>query len=243
VLDVRRDVPLRVAAAVDRALEKDPSHRFPTMDAFAAELEASLAELARGDADATAVIPAAQRLQRQRKPVSRVPLAIGLLAALAIAAIAVGLLTLTGHGGQTAATGARVSLAGVGAYDPFGDNAEHDAAAINTTDGSTQTYWSTEHYNTFAKEGVGLVLDAHGVAQISRVVVVTDTPGFTAQIRATNIRGGPTQPVSDERTVSRTTRFDLNDTTPKRFYVVWITKLPPGLDYAHVNEVRAFGKT
>ena len=242
VLDVRRDVPLRVAAAVDRALEKDPSHRFPTMDAFAAELEASLAELARGDADATAVIPAAQRLQRQRKPVSRVPLAIGLLAALAIAAIAVGLLTLTGRGGQTAATGARVSLAGVGAYDPFGDNAEHDAAAINATDGSTQTYWSTEHYNTFAKEGVGLVLDARGVAQISRVIVVTDTPGFTAQIRATNIRGGPTQPVSDERPVSRTTRFDLSDTTPKRFYVVWITKLPPGLDYAHVNEVRAFAK-
>src|ERR671931_769138 len=32
LLDVRRDVPLRVAAAVDRALEKDPSQRFPTME-------------------------------------------------------------------------------------------------------------------------------------------------------------------------------------------------------------------
>ena len=47
VLDVRGDVPLRVAAAVDRALEKDPEQRFPTMDAFAAELEACAAELDR----------------------------------------------------------------------------------------------------------------------------------------------------------------------------------------------------
>ena len=41
MLDVRGDVPLRVAAAVDRALEKDPEQRFPTMAAFAAELEAA----------------------------------------------------------------------------------------------------------------------------------------------------------------------------------------------------------
>ena len=38
----RRDVPPRVAAAVDRALAKNPRDRFPTMDAFAAELEACL---------------------------------------------------------------------------------------------------------------------------------------------------------------------------------------------------------
>src|SRR5881398_106812 len=36
VLDVRGDIPVRVAEAVDRALEKDPTRRFPTMDAFAA---------------------------------------------------------------------------------------------------------------------------------------------------------------------------------------------------------------
>src|SRR5437870_6920979 len=36
VLDVRGDIPVRVAAAVDRALEQDPRRRFPTMAAFAA---------------------------------------------------------------------------------------------------------------------------------------------------------------------------------------------------------------
>src|SRR6478672_11673389 len=55
LLDVRGDVPLRVAAAVDRALEKDPEQRFPTMDAFAAELEACLAELDGPEGDTTMV--------------------------------------------------------------------------------------------------------------------------------------------------------------------------------------------
>src|SRR5436190_1508884 len=45
VLDRRGDVPLRVADAVDRALSKDPRHRFASMDAFARELEAARAEL------------------------------------------------------------------------------------------------------------------------------------------------------------------------------------------------------
>ena len=84
VLDVRGDVPLRVAAAIDRALEKDPAQRFPTMDAFAAELEACLAELDRGeDGDATMVIPAAKRLgpPKRRKAGSRLPIFIGSLGA------------------------------------------------------------------------------------------------------------------------------------------------------------------
>src|SRR5438105_7907049 len=45
LVEKRPDVPLRLAAAVDRALEKDPRDRFASMDDFAAELEACLAEL------------------------------------------------------------------------------------------------------------------------------------------------------------------------------------------------------
>src|SRR5438445_5734256 len=72
LLDVRKNVPLRVAAAVDRALEKDPAARFPTMDAFAAELEACLLALdSPGDVDAGATIvagePVAARPPRRRK--------------------------------------------------------------------------------------------------------------------------------------------------------------------------------
>src|SRR5947209_5612149 len=52
VLERRPDCPLRLAAAVDRALAKDPADRFPSMDAFAAELEAVLAQLGSADPDA-----------------------------------------------------------------------------------------------------------------------------------------------------------------------------------------------
>jgi eukaryotic-like serine/threonine-protein kinase len=249
VLDKRGDVPLRVAEMIDRALEKDPEQRFPTMDAFATEIEANLAELDRGeDGAVTMVVPAAQRLKphtRQRKPVSRLPFLIGLLGALAIAAVVVGLLTFRGRS-QPVPVGAPVPIAGVGAYDPYGDGAEHDAEAINATDGKNSTYWTTEDYSSglegVKKAGVGVVLDASGVVQLSRITVVTDTPGFTAEIRATNIQGGPTQKVSAERVVGRTTRFAIDRTTPKRFYVIWITKLAPNGHFAHVNEVHAFGK-
>src|SRR3954451_15527715 len=48
VLDKRPDAPLRLANAVSQALEKDPRHRFASMDDFAAELGACLHELSAG---------------------------------------------------------------------------------------------------------------------------------------------------------------------------------------------------
>jgi len=249
VLDTRGDVPLRVAEMIDRALEKDPEQRFPTMDAFADEIEANLDELDRGeDGAVTMVVPTAQRLKPRtprRRAVSRLPLLIGLLGALAIAGVVVGLLTLRGDP-QSPPVGAQLSIAGVGAYDPYGDGAEHDNEAGKATDGNVLTFWPTEDYNSglegVKKAGVGLVLDASGVVQLSRITILTDTPGFRAEIRATNIQGGPTQKVSDNKVVGRTTRFQINQPAPKRFYVIWITKLAPGGHFAHVNEVRAFGK-
>jgi serine/threonine-protein kinase len=245
LLDVRGDVPLRVAAAVDRALEKDPEQRFPTMDAFAAELEACLAELDQPDGEATMVIPSAQRATKRRKQVSRWPIGIALLALLAVAGIVIGLLASRGsNDGGTPAASKRVQIAGVTSYDPFGDNKEENsAAAINTTDRNPATYWSTERYNdapSLDKPGVGVVLDAGTLVQLAQLTVVTDTPGFTAQVEATNTQGGTPEKISDSKVVGRTTTFDLSANGPKRYYVIWITKLPPDDHVAHVNEVRAF---
>jgi serine/threonine protein kinase len=250
VVDVRGDIPPRVAEAVDRALEKEPKRRFPGMDAFAAELEACLADLDRdGDREVTMVVPAVRRLGRppQRLSVPYLPLGIGLIALLAIAGVVVGLLAVAGNNGtsKSAATGTPVSITGVGAYDPYGDGSEHDSEASKATDGNLATYWYTEHYNdapSLGKPGVGLVLDAHAPTQVSNIVVRTDTPGFTAYIRVTNILGGPSQPVSDSEVVQARTTFDLRTSGgPKRYYVIWITRLPPDENFAHVNEVRAFG--
>jgi hypothetical protein len=42
--------------------------------------------------------------------------------------------------------------------------------------------------------------------------------------------------------VGTTTTFDisLNGLGPKRYYVIWITRLPSNSNVAHVNEVRAY---
>jgi serine/threonine-protein kinase len=247
LLDVRGDVPLRVAAAVDRALEKDPEQRFPTMDAFAAELEACLAELDEPDGEATMVIPSARRAPKRRKQVSRWPIVIGLLALLAIAAIVIGFFAIRGSGDNNATpppASKLIAVTGATSYDPFGDNREeHSAAAVNTTDHNPATYWSTERYDTapsLGKPGVGVVLDAGAVVDLSQLVVETDTPGFTAQIEATNTQGATPEKISDSKVVGRTTTFDLSSSGPKQYYVIWITKLPPDLQTAHVNEVRAY---
>jgi serine/threonine protein kinase len=246
ILDSRSDVPLRVAAAIDRALEKDPEQRFPTMNAFAEELEACLGELdLGGDGDATAVVRA-RRTPRRKKAVSRLPLGIALLGLAALAAIVLGLLTLGGKLKGTPHIGAAVPLSGVGSYDPFApDHSEHPEKAPLATDGNPATFWSTQNYYdapSLGKPGVGVVLDAGDLAQLSRVTVVTDTPGFTAEIQATNTLDSPPKTVSASRVVGGTTRFQIKSGAPERYYIVWITKLPPDHNYAHVNEVSAFGR-
>jgi predicted Ser/Thr protein kinase len=98
------------------------------------------------------------------------------------------------------------------------------------------THWTTERYNTFAKPGVGLVLDAGEAVAISRLTVVTDTPGFTALIRSGDSPESA-RAVSRPRAVAGTTTFEVSS-EPARYYVVWITNLGPNAS-VHVNDVRA----
>jgi hypothetical protein len=138
----------------------------------------------------------------------------------------------------TAATSTPIRLAGVTAHDPEGGDGEHDAEAPRATDGSFETYWTTETYNDFerSKEGVGLVLDARAMVEPDVIIVRSDTPGFTAEIRAGNAVGGPFERVvSGSQTVADRTEFELADARA-RYFVVWITALD---SRAHLNEVRA----
>ncbi|HEY6605564.1 MAG TPA: protein kinase, partial [Gaiellaceae bacterium] len=242
ILDVRRDVPVRVADAIDRALEKDPARRFPTMAAFAAELDGSLAELDQHrDADQTLIVPA-QGNARRRKRVSRWPIAIAVASVLAIAAIVIGFLTLGGNDQGEGSTARSIGVQGVGTYDPPpGDGHEHNEVVGLATDGNVSTSWTTEQYRSFTKPGVGLVLDAGRPVQGSTLRVRTDTPGFTALIRTGNSEAGPFRVDSSARTVGATTTFKLRSTSATEYYVIWITSLAPGLGHAHVNEVRLFG--
>lgn len=242
LLDVRRDVPLRVVAAIDRALEKNPSDRFPTMDAFAAELEACLRELGDDTGSGTTVIPT-PRQHRARPRRSSWPVITALVALLAIGAVVAGLLKFRGDATPATATGRPVALSGLASYDPYGDHREHDNEVALAADNNPATFWTTEDYHDLSlnKPGVGIILDAGTPVAVSSIRVRTDTPGFTAEIRAGNNLSGPFTAVSASGTVAGLTTFEVHSNGgPMEYYVIWITKLPPGGSVAHVNEARAF---
>jgi hypothetical protein len=135
-----------------------------------------------------------------------------------------------------------VRLTAIGPYDPLGDDHENDEAASRATDGDPSTYWSTEHYNSWFKKGVGLVLDAGKPLRLTTVGVSTDTPGFAAEIRSGPNPKGPFARVSPTRTVGAATEFRLTEKTPTRYVLIWITRLgatPTTGGAAHVTEVKA----
>jgi serine/threonine protein kinase len=251
ILERRPDVPVRLAAAIERAVEKDPSRRFESMNELASELRTCLSELGSFDGERTFIAPSrvmrksAPHRTRARRP--RWPL-YALLALNAAAAIVAGVLWLGGsnhgkHGGNVAATTV-VPIQGATSYDPQGsDHTEHSDAAPRATDHNPSTYWYTDIYTTQSfgglKSGVGLVLDAGKPVQLKSLTVTTDTPGFTAKIQAGDSASGPFADDSSVQTAGGTTTFPLRGTTA-RYYVVWLTSLPPG-GIAHVNEVSARG--
>ena len=131
-----------------------------------------------------------------------------------------------------------VRLQAVGAYDPFGDNAEHNSELAQATDRDPATDWRTEEYQDFTKDGVGLVLRAPEQVALSKLTVRAD-PGFEAKVRAGNSPSGPFKDVSKEQEVGTITTFDL-DTKGERYtyYVVWL-RLPSTGGQAHIYEVTA----
>jgi hypothetical protein len=165
---------------------------------------------------------------------------------IAAAAIAIH----NGHGFGIGATSKKSSKAGtvvplkaVASYDPFGDDhQEHSEAVSAAVDGNPSTFWLTSRYHygggALGKPGVGIVVERSTTADVKTVKVTTDTPGFTAQIKASDSPTGSFGPVSPTRTVSASTTFAITDGT-HRYYLLWITKLPPDGAFAHVNEITA----
>ena len=181
--------------------------------------------------------PPPARESPRRRAHSCWPLLAGLLLAAAVAGI---LLARGDGGGANADSGEPVRLQGSAAFDPSpGDGEEHSDEAGLATDNNPATFWRTENYRAslelIGKPGVGLVLDAGSKRQVDQVVLTTDTPGFTAEIKAGGSPEGPFETVGGEQTVEDSTTWELDD-ADARYYVVWITELDGN---AHVNEVRA----
>jgi predicted Ser/Thr protein kinase len=257
----RPDVSPRLDAAVERALAKDPARRFPSMAAFAKELRACLAEpegdtaappeddLARTLVARPARSPGPAHVRRRHPARSRRrPLIYALLALVAAGAAFAAVVLLGGAGhnnggsGGGGSPGSAVPLNGVGDYysNPRHPDS-HAGTAVSATDGSSSTSWATQTYGDQAfgglLSGLGLVLDAGSSVKLAHVTVTTPTPGFTAEVEVGDSQSGPFAVDSSSETVLAKTTFTL-DGKSGRYYVVWITQLPPE-KHAEISEVTA----
>jgi serine/threonine-protein kinase len=268
VAERRAGISPRLDAAVRRALAKDPAERFRSMDAFAEELAACLDELGPDtESDATVVVRAvtpatapatapqgSQPPHRRRRVV--LPLSLAALAAagagVAFALVYYGLPGGSNRAATTARTTTtaplrRVALRAVSTFDPPpGDGHENDGEVGNATDGNTATFWSTEGYDdglaAIGKKGVGLVLAAPAGASVREVRVVSDTPGFKAQIRTGASESGDFAPATPARVFGSDTSLRLEKPSSARFLLLWITELAhPDKFRVHVNEISARG--
>jgi hypothetical protein len=243
VIERRPDAPLRLEYAVQRAMAKDPDDRFDSMDDLVRELQSCRAEVVRGGDDgATMVVPAAVRRPRPRRARTfRLPMPL-LLGLAAVAAAVIGLTLLlrdepvTEVLPENPTPATPVRLTADAALDPAGDG-EHDDEVQYATDRNRETYWTTENYRDFTKEGVGIVLDAQRPVALSKLIVESDEAGFPARIRASQTPSGGFVDVSVEQQVGAQTTFEI-DTGGEayRYYLVWL-RLPNG-GRAHINEVR-----
>jgi serine/threonine-protein kinase len=250
VVAARVDVPLRVDAALQRAMAKEPGDRFASMDDFVIELEACLEQLGRPDSDRTEILaPRPRQPDRRARPRRSRRLRAGPLLALALALAALGggvaaYLALRDNGntaGPGGGDGAAVHLVASNAYDPYGDGREHDELVARATDGNPATAWETERYVNAdfggLKSGVGLVVDAGRPVKLASLTVVSDTPGFTADVKAGAASSGPFDTVSAPRTVGARTTFTLAVPTARRYYLIWITHLASGDPRTQIAEV------
>jgi hypothetical protein len=251
VLEKRPEVPLRLAVAVERALEKDPAKRFGSMGEFTDELQACLEPIGtEGDQEPTLIVRSPvvrESRRRERGRRSAWPLVV-LLAGLALGAIALGLYLardLTNGGSGNA--GGPIRLKAVASYDPYGDKGENPDLVRNATDRNDSTAWQTETYRHGAlynaegnpKPGVGIVLAASKPSKPAALILTTDTPGFTAVVKAGASQGGPFPDViSKPLAVVHRTTFRLTETSAAKYFLIWIKDLG-GHTNVLINEVKA----
>jgi len=245
VLERRPDVSPRLDAVIRQAMAKEPRDRFGSMDELCAELSACLSPDTGASGAQTMVVPR-RRSQQDRPTVGPLILLLGGLAVLA--AILAGIFAFTDPGGQlsglvgnskktTAATAGPVKFTAASAYDPDGDNSEHDDRAREAIDGNPATAWNTEHYNGgLNKQGVGLVVGLGAAKKLSKLVVRSDTPGFTARIESGSSPNGGFKPITSSQEVGFNTTFSL-DGDAAQYYVVWITDLGSNSS-VEINEVK-----
>jgi eukaryotic-like serine/threonine-protein kinase len=233
-------------------------------------IEASRAGQATGEVTSvlrTLPGPARRRLPWRMRHPARWAISLALLAA--IVALVLVLAADRTHSGTGVAPGvlSRPGLSAVSLgqdaahdYNPFGTGPENRDQAQSAVDSDPNTDWSTEQYydGTLKKAGgvgVGLYLDAAPGVIGKAIEIQTPTPGFAVQIYEANhvelalpygdstplSARGWQGPVGKSASVHNRERIQLAASGRRsRYYLVWITTLPPGEQSASISELTLF---
>ena len=262
---MRPEVSASLAAVLDHMTAKDLERRYPDVATVVFELEDAFAlETSRSGhatGEATAVLRTLPQSARRRVPLRlrlRVP-ALGLIAILAV--LAGGIALLVGEAANRAERGTgktgglqtpkgqtevSVRKASAHDYDPLGDSKEHPERADDAVDRDPASTWTTEEYraSTLApKAGVGIYIDARPRLVASGLVLQTPEAGWTAEIYGAAGTAPPEGIEGWTKLASGTVseekfRFPLDtDGTAYRYYLVWITALPPGSKKVEIAEI------
>jgi eukaryotic-like serine/threonine-protein kinase len=262
----RPEASAALAAIVETATAKRVEDRYADDQELIADLETLLAlEAQRAGGvtgEATTVMASLPRRTRRRVPLTiRHRRSMGLLGVvLVLAAVGVGVwLSSRAHTGSGVPSGKRgnsqlVSLCAscATAYNPDGNGgtSQNGDDAHLAVDGDPSTFWPTQNYFTgqLGKPGVGIFVSHTRGTTASAIVIDTKTPGFDASIYGSNTKPVATsfkrsewhQLNSGSHVVSGR-QIDLNGHDRKySYFLIWITRLPAGGDYAAVNEIKLY---
>lgn len=232
-----------------RALDADPARR-PPLDRFIGEL----APFAR-------VTPARTGAPRARAVEFRWLVPAVIIVTLAVLAATFGVKIAQDLADRTAddvptptarPTLVALSIVEAADFDPEGDREENPDLVDLAIDGDAVSAWRTERYERAGlggKSGVGLRVDLGEPTSINRIQVITEHPGWTAQVLLGDEVGRRARDYTSAATFtaaspSRTVRLPQATTT--RYVVIWITQLVDAADgkdppyVASIAEVRIF---
>lgn len=260
----RPEVSSALAAVLDRATAKELDQRYADDRELAADLEDVLAiETRRGGqitGEATAVLRTISPDARRGLPSRVLHPVRALVALLLIAVVGVAAVLLAANrtergtgeprGAKAPAGLHSISLKQSAANDfdpPPGDGQEHHADVRAVVDRDPNTVWTTESYNNgvffpTGKKGVGIYVDAPPPVAARELEIRTPQTGWQGSVYVANAGPPPTlagwKRVADFTVTSTSQRIPL-DTAGQRFryYLVWITKLPPGQEKAEISEI------
>lgn len=254
-------VPPVVQSIVARSLEIHPSERWPSAHALAAALDAALrgnelpvetdhtasrASLAPPPQPAEAS-PARAHQPRPRPQRQRAAWPWAILGAILLGGGAGGgyllVQDLTKNKGGSSDT--VVQIVGADDFDPLGGDGEHSDEAGNAIDGNSDTAWTTETYSSQelgGKEGVGLVIELSGLAEVSSVEVTAGGTDWSAEIYVAtspaSTLGGWGSSVASLEGLGATAVFDFDAVGDVGAILLWITRVPSNPNRLDVLEVR-----